>query len=232
MYATAWRRRAFGRRSGIYFWTIALLLSVLVATIHLGSKWSVAAGSWLGGAIASGLLLPVAFMPSRIRNWQKGAWGEEMTAAELKALNREVWRVAHDIAWGKGNHDHVVAGPAIYVLNTKNRRDCTVAVEGHGLRVTQIDTGDSYLEDRWLPSLESEATTLKRTIERTVGFPVHVYPVVVIWGDYAAGHEFVGDVSVIRGDRLVAWLRDRPADLLTKEKQNAVKQAVRRLPHA
>jgi hypothetical protein len=157
-----------------------------------------------------------------------------MTAFELKALRREGWTVRHDVKWGeRGNHDHVIAGDAVYVLNSKNLKDSEMTIESGGIRVTRIDNPDNdYLADRWCSSIHKEAWSLKWTLDKTLGSPVHVYPVVVLWGRFAAEQQYVGEVSVVRGDKLVDWLRSRPTDLRDAARKRQVANAVRDLPSA
>jgi hypothetical protein len=173
-------------------------------------------------------------MPAHISRWQLGAWGEQKTKKELKPLKREGWTVRHDAAWGaRANHDHVVAGPAVYVLNSKNVPDSRVEIEGEHLRVTHLDNPeDGYLADRWIPAVETEARAVERRFGRELGFPVTVYPVVVIWGAFAERQRYVGEVSVVDGLHFVEWLRSRPADLVTSEKRERVSAWVRTLPRA
>ncbi len=223
----------FGRRFAFYFWTIYCLALILVTTQHPGARASLFAGFAFGAVLASWVLMPDALMPAHISSWQRGSWGEQMTQSELKRLKREGWTIRHDVCWGeRGNHDHVVSAGAAFVLNSKNVKDSRVSVEGDALRVTHLDGDDGYLADRWLPTIEGEARSLKRELERRLDFPVHVYPVVVIWGQFEAEQQYVGDVSIVRGDKLVDWLRSRPVDLPSPEKRAAVTRAVRELPRA
>jgi hypothetical protein len=173
-------------------------------------------------------------MPSHILNWKLGSWGEQMTASALKRLKREGWIVRHDVRWGyRGNHDHVVAGPAAYVLNSKNVKDSRVSIEGDVVRVRRIDDPeDGYIADRWAPNAVKEAQSLQFELDRALGFPVHVYPVVVVWGRFDARQAWVGDVAFVRGDALVEWILSRPTDLLTAEKREQVAVAVLALPRA
>lgn len=56
--------------------------------------------------------------------WERGADGEQATAAALDALPKDTWTVFHDIRWpGRkyANVDHVVVGPpGIFVVDSKN----------------------------------------------------------------------------------------------------------------
>jgi hypothetical protein len=233
--AKQWRRRVLGKRTLAALYT-ALALSLLVITnLHLSSRPSLWAGL-VWGMLAMGVwMMPDALMPGHISNWQMGAWGEQNTASELRSLKRHGWVVRNDVQWGssKGNHDHVLAGPGVYVLNTKNVRDSSVEVDSHALRVRPLENPDGgYLADRWAPQVEREAESLARSISRSSGIPVHVYPVIVVWGVFEAGQTWLGNVCVVRGDQLSAWLLSRPRDILAPEKQKRVQQTVRELPHA
>jgi hypothetical protein len=50
---------------------------------------------------------------------------------------------------------------------------------------------------------------LKRDLDKAVGFPVAVYPVVV-WGHFAATVQWDGEVAYVDGDALADWLAERP----------------------
>ncbi|SDQ35316.1 nuclease-related domain-containing protein [Quadrisphaera sp. DSM 44207] len=60
----------------------------------------------------------------RLRNWEAGAEGERLVAAELDALRDGGWVLLHDVHWPgrpKANLDHVAVGPAgVLVIDTKN----------------------------------------------------------------------------------------------------------------
>jgi hypothetical protein len=240
--ARGWRDRVFGRRFGLYFWTIFSLLLILVVTHRMSARWSFLAGVAFGGVVGGWVLMPDALMPDRITRWRNGAWGEQNTKSELRSLKRQGWTIRHDLRWGKNwNHDHVAAGSAVYVLNSKNLKDSVITIEGAALRVMHLDGDDSYLADSWASSVAVEARSLKYVLAARIDFPVHVYPVIVIWGGFETGQaylgdivtqEYVADVAVVRGDLVADWLRSRPADLLTSEKQQAVAAAVKRLPRA
>jgi hypothetical protein len=173
-------------------------------------------------------------MPAHIHRWQSGAWGEEATGSELKRLSRKKWLVRHDVAWGdRANHDHVVAGDALYLLNTKNLADCRIEVEGGALRIRQLDDEtQTYLADAWIPSLLREAKAFKRKVEAELGFPVHVNPVLVLWSRFPGEIVYVGEVAVVQGRHLVEWLEGRPCDLVVPEKRRRVAEMVEGLRRA
>lgn len=193
----------------------------------------------VGGAM---MVIPAALVPNYIENWQIGAWGEEKTERELRKLLRDEWVVRHDVEWGdRANHDHVAAGPAVFLLNTKNVDDGRVSMEGASIRVERLGGLQyGYLADRWIPGIAAEALSFKRDLEGAVGFPVHVYPVIVVWARFAEDPRWVShvvggwdvDVSVVRGDKIADWIADRPADLVDPQKRVRVMEYVRSLPSA
>jgi hypothetical protein len=65
-----------------------------------------------------------------------------------------------------------------------------------------------------------------------VGFPVAVYPVVVIWGHFDAGVQWDGNVACVDGDKIAEWLASRPVDLREERKRQAVQDWIRALPAA
>jgi hypothetical protein len=149
-----WKRRRFGTRRPLLLRTGLILSFLLVLSLHLGRSWSLIVGVLYGGIFVGWMLFPQLFVPRRIFNWQMGAWGEQKTASELKRLQKQGWVVRHDAAWGdRSNHDHVLAGPAVFLINSKNTPDSAVAIEAESLRVTSIDVTDGgYLADRWIPA--------------------------------------------------------------------------------
>lgn len=230
----AWRRRILGGRLSKLLWVLWAAGLAVVVKLHLGSTWAFYAGFGFGAAATASLLLPDAVMPGRIFNWQMGSWGEQKTASELRRLKRDGWVVNNDVAWGaRANHDHVVAGQSVYLLNSKNVPESAVMLENNRLRVALIDDPDnSYIADRWIPAVEREANSLERRLERELGFPVAVYPVIVLWAHFEQGAAYIGDVCVVEGSQLVDWIRSRPADLLSDEKRLRVGGWVKDLPRA
>lgn len=230
-----WRRRTFGHWGPITFWVTLVVIVGTVAVLHPGGRL-VSMGTLVAGMLLMSMrAIPDALLPGHIFNWQLGAWGEQNTATELKRLPRSTWAVRHDLRWGEnGNHDHLVAGPAVYVLNTKNLKDSRVTIEGTSIRVQRLDDeSNSYLADRWLPSAAAEARSLERELERALDFPVAVYPVVVVWAEMGAEPRWVEDCAwVVHGDRVVDWIAKRPIDILKPEKRARLMAHVRSMPRA
>jgi hypothetical protein len=168
---------------------------------------------------AGWLLMPETVMPSWIGNWRLGGWGEENTASELKRLKKAGWTIRHDLATsGKANIDHFVVGRSAYVLDTKNLINSTVTVEAEALRVTRLDDPDSsYLLDRF--GVRGQARRMERAIDQSLGFPVQVVPVLVIWGDFKEREAWLGNLAVVHGMQLAAWLDARPTTLVREDKR-------------
>lgn len=231
--ARDWRRATFGRRASLYFWSFyALALLALAGSTPLG--WKFTAGFILG-AIGIGVwMLPDALMPDHIARWQRGAWGEQNTAKALKPLKKLGWVVRHDLAtgYGYGNRDHIAVGPAVYLLDSKLLKD-EVWLDGAGLHVRRLDeTHDEYVIPDLSERMGRAARALKRDLDAAVGFPVAVYPVVVIWGHFAAGEQWDAGAAYVDGDRLSDWLERRPADLRDERKREAVQSWLRALQRA
>jgi Nuclease-related domain len=231
--ARGWRRRTFGARTGFYFWTILGGLTVLALDWTPGG-WKFGVGMAVGMLGTAFALLPDTLIPDHIARWQRGAWGEQNTAKVLKPLMKEGWLVRHDLArrGGRGNRDHIIAGPAVYLLDSKLLRD-HVWLEGEVLHVRRVDdSGDTYSARDLTPRMRNAACGVEREIDNALGFPVAVYPVVVIWGHFAAGVQHAAGVTYVDGEKLADWLRSRPADLRDQRKREMVRDWLRSLPRA
>jgi hypothetical protein len=228
-----WRRRNLGRRTSLYFWTLFVI--ALVAVLELTPvRWRFGEGLFFGMLGMAYVMFPDAVMPDHIGRWQRGAWGEQKTAKALLPLRKQGWLIRHDLAtrYGKGNRDHVAAGPAVYLLDTKLLKD-EVWVDGAGLHVRRVDESrDEYVIHGLTERLTRAAKTLKRDLDAAVGFPVAVYPVVVIWGHFATGAEWDGQVAYVDGEQIAAWLAKRPVDLRDERKRQSVRDWLSALPKA
>ena len=196
-------------------WLVAAAFAVaLWALFAWLSRFIAGDQSWLSGALAGSLLATFIALrqspPVSIASWEEGSWGEEQTAKQLRALEREGWVVLHDLANGSANFDHVVLGTTgVYCLNSK----------WSGYRLEERDDGTlvgrhKYDDDIYL-SIDSvgsfgakgEAASLSRQIERRCGRKVWVQPVLVWWGDVSNGGKTVDRVGIVQGDHLVDRLR-------------------------
>jgi len=187
--ARDWRRRTFGRRTSLYFWIFytLLVLGLLAWTPH---KWRFAEGAFVGAVAVGYWMLPDALMPEHIARWQRGAWGEQNTAKALKPLRKDGWLIRHDLATGYGNanRDHIAAGPAVYLLDSKLLKD-EVWVDEDGLHVRRVDLSDNgYVYAHVARQMVAAARALKRDLDEAVGFPVAVYPVALRKGISGRSH--------------------------------------------
>jgi hypothetical protein len=231
--ARDWRRRTLGRRTSLYFWTlyVLLILGLLNWTPH---NWRFAAGLIVGMLATAYVMFPEAVMPDYISRWQRGAWGEQETAKALKPLLKGGWLIRHDLAtgYGEANRDHIAAGPAVYLLDSKLLKD-EVWIDNGKLHIRRVDaSGDHYAIASATRQMSAAARTLKTDLENTVGFPVAVYPVVVIWGHFAAGAQWDGEVAYVDGEQIADWLAKRPVDLRAERKRQAVRDWLSALPSA
>jgi hypothetical protein len=231
--AKDWRRRTFGIRTVAYFWILAILV-YLLARAWTPLRWQLIVGFLLGAATMGVALLPEVLLPDYIQRWQRGAWGEQNTAKVLKRLEKQGWRVRHDLAtrYGKGNRDHIVAGPAVYLLNSKLLKD-RVWLEGDVLHVERMDeSGDAYEVSDLTSKMSKAARYLEHDLGTAVGFPVAVYPVVVIWGYFEAGSAWAGNVAYVGGEQIADWLSSRPVDIRDARKREAIFKWLASLPRA
>jgi hypothetical protein len=230
--ARSWRRQTFGIRAA-FLWLLAGAVFMLARTwtpLH----WQFIVGFLLGATIMGAALLPEALLPDHIRRWERGAWGEQNTAKALKRLKKEGWRIRHDLAthYGSGNRDHVAVGPAVYLLDSKLLKD-KVWLEGDVLHVERLDeSGDTYRVTDLNDQMSKATWSLKQDLDAAVGFPVAVYPVVVVWGNFDAGSDWAGEVAYVAGEQIAEWLRSRPVDIHDEKKREAIFAWLDSLPRA
>jgi hypothetical protein len=228
-----WRRRNLGRRTSLYFWT--LLAIALVAVLELTPvRWRFGEGLFFGILGMAYVMFPDAVLPDHIGRWQRGAWGEQKTAKALLPLQKKGWLIRHDLAtgYGKGNRDHIAVGPAAYLLDTKLLKD-EVWLDRAGLHVRRVDESrDEYVIPDLTERMNRAAKALKRDLDAAVGFPVAVYPVIVIWGHFAAVAQWDGTVAYVAGEQIADWLTERPVDLRDERKRQAVRDWLGALPEA
>lgn len=169
--------------------------------------------TWATGAFAGALGATLIAMrqspPVSIASWQEGAYGEEESAKQLRALEKEGWVVLHDLVNGSANFDHVVLGPGgVFCLNSKRS----------GYRLEQTADGrlvgrHEYDEDLYrdvestLRKARAEAAALSSQITQRCGQKVWVQPVIVWWGDVASGGKLLDGVGVVQGKNLADRLR-------------------------
>jgi hypothetical protein len=202
------RTRAFWLKAGLV--VLALAAATNLSLLWLSSYWN-----WLAGAVTGALIAMFIIAreepPAYIENWQLGRWGEERTEKVLRPLEREGWRVHHDLpsAYGKGNLDHVVIGPGgVFLLDSK-RWAGEVTVEGDVATVRRLeDPSLSYRYDasRGVVPLAMQVRDRLKAATRATQY---VQAVVVVWGEFP---EHVSDsrCSYVHGEHLVTWLQQQP----------------------
>ncbi|WP_298461511.1 nuclease-related domain-containing protein [uncultured Cellulomonas sp.] len=194
-----------------------MLVALIAAAIWGSFSWAfsllpgdqtVAAATFAGVLI--GMVLGLRQSPPvSIASWQEGAYGEEETAKQLRALERDGWVVLHDLANGSANFDHVVLGPSgVYCLNSK----------WSGYRLEETSEGRLIGRHEYDPDLyrdvesvirkaRGEAAALSGQVAARCGQKVWVQPVVVWWGDVANGGKHIDGVGVVQGRHLADRLR-------------------------
>jgi hypothetical protein len=204
----AYRRRL---RTPLLIVSIPMVLFVLavMATRKLDA-WSVAVGAT--GAIAIALVIFTRDdPPQHVVNWGRGAAGERKTERALRPLERNGWKVEHDIQRdGRANLDHVVTGPpGVFLLETKNLSG-TITVEDGVLVARQFDDPDEvYRYTSLAPRLRGQAKELSARLRADTGRGAWVTAVAVIWGHFPTGEIEHENVVYIRGDGLAEWLGAR-----------------------
>jgi hypothetical protein len=136
--------------------------------------------------------------------WERGADGEQATAAALDVLPKESWTVFHDVRWpGRkyANVDHVAVGPTgVFVIDSKNWSG-SITVRDNVLR----QNGRSR-ESTVAGAAEAALAVIGLT---PVVMPEHVQPVLCfVRDDHLTG--WARDVMVCSTANLVEMLTTRP----------------------
>ncbi len=101
--------------------SIAAVLAAL-ALAALALRADAAARPALLGLALLALTL-AAWWRQTARRWALGAAGERRVAQRLRRLQRRGWIVRHDVDRGRGNIDHLAAGPGgVFTIETKLTR--------------------------------------------------------------------------------------------------------------
>jgi Nuclease-related domain len=87
-------------------------------------------------------------------SWSQGAEGEEVVGGILERLTGDGWHAIHDVAFGRGNIDHIVVGPGgVFTIETKSR--------GGKVWLKHLD-----------PKMLGQAYAEKKTLEKIIGMEV------------------------------------------------------------
>lgn len=136
------------------------LLCLLLPATYAGLTWMVTgalASMWIGLRLSP---------PGIVERWQQGAWGEERTARELVALERDGWQVLNDVGHGRYNFDHVVIGPqGIFCINSKWSNSRLTVTQDQRLRVINAYDDDvAWTDTSMVRQARHDAATLSRLI--------------------------------------------------------------------
>jgi len=135
--------------------------------------------------------------------WAQGAEGEELVGEILEGLTADGWQVIHDVAFGKGNIDHIVVGPGgLFTVETKSRRG-------------RIDLAN--LDEKMLAQSYGEM----KSLERITGMEVQALLVF--------SHAYIVDkvpakrrgVTILPA-RMLAWFLSRRRPTMSVEQADAV----------
>jgi hypothetical protein len=174
------------------------------------------AGVLLGGLV--GIALWVRDDPPPfVLNWGRGAAGERKTADILAPLLMDGWRVRHDVELRRGNADHLLFSPGgkVFLLETKTLAG-SVTYE-YGQLACRFSA--QPIDVRRYP-VKEQVSKLKASVSnewaRRTGRPApEIQSVVVVWGDLTPALTHDGDLVVLSGERLEAFLREREVASVT-----------------
>jgi hypothetical protein len=123
---SAWAeaRRRMATQPG-WEWEVAGALGIaFTAGLLLGrlTAWSMLVLPVLALVLAVGLIVSGRRRRETVSGWLQGAKGEQMTARALRPLEREGWRIFHDlqVPGSAANIDHLLVGPGgVWVIDSK-----------------------------------------------------------------------------------------------------------------
>ncbi|WP_207456337.1 nuclease-related domain-containing protein [Desertivibrio insolitus] len=143
-------------------------------------------------------------------SWFQGAVGEIEVGASLDGLGED-WFVRHSVPIGAGTKDvdHLVVGPpGVFAINTKHHYDAKVWIGDYVLQLNGAST-------HHLAAARRDALDVSRRLAPHVDFTVDVTPVIALVNVRSVrdGRRQMRDISVLKSDDLLCWLRSRPARL-------------------
>ena len=189
------------------------VVCILLPPAFAGLTWmitSAMASMWIGLRLSP---------PGIVERWQEGAWGEERTARELVALERDGWQVLNDVGHGRYNFDHVVIGPqGIFCINSKWSNSRLTVTQDQRLRVVNAyDDDDAWTDTSMVRQARRDAATLSGlTAARSGRRAPWVQPVIAWWGHFEQVGLVVDGVAIVQGAELarrlafVAEVQPRP----------------------
>jgi hypothetical protein len=168
---------------------------------------------WMAGLFTGGMLAVVRWAidlpPEHVAKWGRGAEGERWTAKELKALEREGWRIEHDRQKGGYNLDHIAIGPVGRFLIESKTSTGDVSIEDGVYTVRFADDPEEIYVNRLLHGrMKGRARELWQDLRSEGAGRTWVHPVVVIWGSFPDQLVHYDKVTYVHGFRLVEFLHD------------------------
>ncbi|MEV4259606.1 nuclease-related domain-containing protein, partial [Spirillospora sp. NPDC049652] len=209
---------------------VALLVLVVVA---------VAANLLLGVAAAAVVVVGDVFRRNRtassVEAWQKASAVERKTERQLKALEKNGYRVLHaravprdDEGVSDGRIDHLVIGPSgVYAIDSEawDKRLPVRTLSHRKLFHGPFNKKERLDETHW------EAQLASKIISDRVGFEVPVQGSVAIYGPSIPWKVMrVRDVDVYAGNRARGYLRRRPRVLTVTDVDRIFQAAEESLP--
>ena len=185
-------------------------IGLLVSPQHLVFYW----GFGLG-VVAAFVIVLGDSPPHYIERWRQGAEGEKSTARSLRRLARAGWILVHDIDTGRGNIDHVLAGPqGVFLLDSKHLAGMLSVRQGVLSVRWREDPADGYENRRITARMRMLAAALETRL-RDDGVELdRVQAVVVLWGGtFEQGSVLSKDVAWVSGRLLSDVIEQRPGNL-------------------
>ncbi len=172
----------------VLFLVPALCIAIGISSRHVNRPW-------LGGILAVGSALCVAFQARKLLQLQRTRWtyrlgyeGERYVGETLNQLLALGYRVFHDVPFSNYNIDHVIVGPdGVYAIETKTRRKRTDLPANERARV-EVEGGriqfPHYTDTSSIPQAARNAESLGHWLTRATGEPTSVEPLLVLVGWY------------------------------------------------
>jgi hypothetical protein len=202
---------------------LAILAGAVVAVFLTAGRSQLIFAGLVGAASA---LLSFGWLLGgdvRSMTWIWGRIGEQQTEAELDKLGLD-WQVEHDIPTRHGNWDHLAVGPAGLFLLDSKRLHGRATASADSLRAgrTRFNGG----------GFRHAAVQLGAALTPLLGRRPWVNAVVVVWDDFPQGVYEENRVTYIAGQKLTAWLANRPATTTPARRDEiaAALPALRQLP--
>lgn len=155
------------------------------------------------------------FAPAYVATWGQGSEGERKTHDELAALG---WALVDDVDTGRGNYDHIVAGPAgIFLIETKNLTGIAEIRGGVAWLRRRHDPDGDQRQSKLKSTVLSASRSLSGEIRARTGRGRWVQAVVVFWNEFPDGVVESGEVIYVHGSKLKDYMQQRPTTLSDQE---------------